>query len=503
VDFSLDLGPGETYFVTETVTVDQTTMNTATWTATDGVETVSDFDSATVTVEPPVPVIDVDPDAVTSTQAPDAVITQTLTVSNIGTGDLDWSIIEAGRPAPPYTPPAAGSAQAGSLLETAAANPSGTRTVGPNAAPDAVILDQQPSQVNGFFNDVSCDLCAGGAQSIAENFSLSGSETIGQVVFWSGYFPTDTPIDPDTITVIFHNDAAGLPGTAVYTEANVAYDRVQTGVILFGVHEWMHTLTLASPVTLGPGNYWVEIFNDTGFAGFDFFWETGFPDTVGNGLPGSAFAFETPGTGWNFDVVNDLAVQLVTVAGGGTCSTPEDIPWASADPTSDTTGPGGASDVTVTFDSTGLSTGTYTGTLCIDSNDPVTPQVQVPIDLTVDPAGAPVIEVSPSTLESTQAPDTVVTDTLTVSNVGGGVLDWTIDEAAAQVSVPPELLVKAPATDNISSPEIPGVPAPAAGSQVETFLAPDVVLYDNGPLSIARAVELAARIQARCRLHWG
>jgi subtilisin-like proprotein convertase family protein len=39
--------------------------------------------------------------------------------------------------------------------------------------------------------------------------------------------------------------------------------------------------------------------------------------------------------------------------------------------------------VDVTFDSTGLSIGVYTGTLCINSNDPVTPLVEVPVELTV------------------------------------------------------------------------------------------------------------------------
>jgi hypothetical protein len=67
----------------------------------------------------------------------------------------------------------------------------------------------------------------------------------------------------------------------------------------------------------------------------------------------------------------------------GTCSITDDIPWAAVSPDSGTTAPGGASGVTVTYDSTGLSTGVYTGTLCIDSNDPVTPQVQVPVMLDV------------------------------------------------------------------------------------------------------------------------
>ncbi|MEW5985892.1 MAG: SBBP repeat-containing protein [Chloroflexota bacterium] len=61
-----------------------------------------------------------------------------------------------------------------------------------------------------------------------------------------------------------------------------------------------------------------------------------------------------------------------------------DLHWASVTPTSGETVPGGSDLVTVTFDSTGLETGVYTGALLINSNDPNTPQVTVPLVLTVE-----------------------------------------------------------------------------------------------------------------------
>jgi hypothetical protein len=45
--------------------------------------------------------------------------------------------------------------------------------------------------------------------------------------------------------------------------------------------------------------------------------------------------------------------------------------------------PGRTAGVTVTFDSTGLAAGNYSGNLVIDSNDPATPQATVPVQLTV------------------------------------------------------------------------------------------------------------------------
>jgi len=65
------------------------------------------------------------------------------------------------------------------------------------------------------------------------------------------------------------------------------------------------------------------------------------------------------------------------------CVTPSDISWASVSATSGTVAATGSSMVDVTLDATGLNTGVHTGTICVDSNDPITPQVQVPLTLTV------------------------------------------------------------------------------------------------------------------------
>ncbi len=63
---------------------------------------------------------------------------------------------------------------------------------------------------------------------------------------------------------------------------------------------------------------------------------------------------------------------------------PEAIPWASALPNSGLTDPGGTSVVQVTFDSTGLALGVYTGTMCIANNDRDTPELLVDLTMTVD-----------------------------------------------------------------------------------------------------------------------
>lgn len=201
----------------------------------------------------------------------------------------------------------------GKLSDSGEANVQGLSSI--DAIESAgVIINQLPNQVNGYYSDASCDLgfCIGPQQVMADNFVLPATESIAQIVLWGGYHPGDVPVDPDVFTVIFHEDDAGLPGAALYTETNVAYTRLQTGIVIFGVHEWMYVLTLSEPVSIGPGTYWVEVYNDTGVGTDDFFWETGNPDTLGNGIPGLAQAPTAPGSGW-VGFPTELAFQLITL----------------------------------------------------------------------------------------------------------------------------------------------------------------------------------------------
>jgi hypothetical protein len=165
--------------------------------------------------------------------------------------------------------------------------------------------------------------------------------------------------------------------------------------------------------------------------------------------------------------------------GGGTCSAPVDIPWASVNPTAGSISAGGNSDVDVTLDSTGLAAGTYSGNLCVESNDPDTPLVVVPVDLTVDAGGGdPDIEVAPSSLTATQAPDTTTMQTLAISNVGSADLDWMISEETAVAFNGPFVNNPLSASEEVGSAGA-GSSNPAPLSDFEW---PEVVLWDNGPL---------------------
>ena len=68
----------------------------------------------------------------------------------------------------------------------------------------------------------------------------------------------------------------------------------------------------------------------------------------------------------------DLVFRLSgTIGGGGeACSALSDIPWLSLDAYNGSNAGGTSTELTVTFDSTGLTPGIYTGNLCVTSNDP-------------------------------------------------------------------------------------------------------------------------------------
>lgn len=78
------------------------------------------------------------------------------------------------------------------------------------------------------------------------------------------------------------------------------------------------------------------------------------------------------------------AFDIATAA--GPCSEPEDIPWLDVAPTSGTIAAGAPdTEVTLTYDASGLAVGSYSANLCLNSNDPERAFVRIPVELTVDP----------------------------------------------------------------------------------------------------------------------
>lgn len=77
-------------------------------------------------------------------------------------------------------------------------------------------------------------------------------------------------------------------------------------------------------------------------------------------------------------------VKIEGFSPSGSCLNPAQIPWLDVSPSEGSLGPGGQTEVMVTFDSMGLTLLTpYSGTLCIDHDGPSRSMVQVPISMTV------------------------------------------------------------------------------------------------------------------------
>src|SRR5690606_2525790 len=67
------------------------------------------------------------------------------------------------------------------------------------------------------------------------------------------------------------------------------------------------------------------------------------------------------------------------------CTVPD---WLTISPTSGSIAVGGAADeVLLTFDASGLTPGVHETVVCVDSNDPARPRLQVPVSLTVEQPG--------------------------------------------------------------------------------------------------------------------
>jgi hypothetical protein len=166
-----------------------------------------------------------------------------------------------------------------------------------------VILNQPPNQQEASPSDPDFN------QSLAENFVVNSTANIIQIRIWGCYASSNIVPATDNFTVIFHADSSGSPGAAISTQNNVPVVRQATGGNVAIIYtEYLYTLTLATPVTLTPGTYWVEIYNNS--TGDFFAWEKGNIDPT-NGLPNLAWAETVPGSDWHPTDPSNLAIEII------------------------------------------------------------------------------------------------------------------------------------------------------------------------------------------------
>jgi uncharacterized repeat protein (TIGR01451 family) len=401
------------------------------------------------------PSIVVAPGSLSSSQAPGTQVTQTLTISNVGSADLDWDIVEqdsaanfdstVGADARQVTDPAdAGNMQMDTAVPgDASTAPAAPGSFGPTYAPQGLVLYDNGPLVN------SPGTGAGGAdESVLQTTSL-GMNTLGFGNHLSALnrvaddfiIPAGNTWTLDQIT--FFGYQTGSPTVSTYTAVNlriwdgepgnggtIIWGDTTTNVLISSTWTGMYRVTetttgtavdrpiMANVVDLGglvlpAGTYWLDWQSDGTLASGP--WAP--PITI-NGVPVTGNGLGTGDNGTTWAPTNDSGTGtprqgLPFIIEGTPGCAASDIPWASASPNSGTTASGAATDVTVTFDSTGLSAGVYDGTLCVTSNDPANPLVEVPLTLTVEEGNIAPVAV----------PDTYTTDQDTVLNVAApGVL---------------------------------------------------------------------------------
>jgi uncharacterized repeat protein (TIGR01451 family) len=81
--------------------------------------------------------------------------------------------------------------------------------------------------------------------------------------------------------------------------------------------------------------------------------------------------------------LSNQAEGIDNIAFGNLCSSAADIPWLQLSPITGTLPVGSSQDIDVTFDSTGLASGVYTGTLCVLNNSANAPVIRLPLTMTV------------------------------------------------------------------------------------------------------------------------
>ncbi len=257
-------------------------------------------------------------------------------------------------------------------------------------APGAVVNTTGTTTGSGFRSTRYLDpaVALNNAQYSADDFVLTQTTQITSL-FVEGFTLVAPPlatISP-TLTWSIYPDAGGLPAGNPSTAAAAAVWTYTAGSTSAGVttgtldDNILLNLTAAGQnVSLPPGRYWLVVNANSTFAN-RWVW---FQSTQGSGLAGAAaLTVSTTGVGTWAPVTGTtfagLSMQVNALLPCG-------APWMSGTyATTGTLARGTSRSALTAINSTGLAAGSYKGSVCVQSNDPATPILSVPLSLTVTP----------------------------------------------------------------------------------------------------------------------
>jgi hypothetical protein len=226
------------------------------------------------------------------------------------------------------------------------------------------------------------------AQYASDDFVLTQTTQISSL-FVEGFTlvaPALATVSP-TLTWSIYPDAAGLPagnpstapGAAVWTytagstSAGVSTNAVDDNILL-------NLVAAGQNVSLPAGRYWLVVNTNSTFAN-RWIW---FQSTQASGFDGAAtITISTTGTGaWAPVTGTTFAGLSMRVNAFLPCG----AAWLSGTyATTGTLSRGTSRSALTAINSTGLASGSYRGNVCVQSNDPLTPLLAVPLSLTVTP----------------------------------------------------------------------------------------------------------------------
>lgn len=334
------------------------------------------------------PVLWLSPASLMSAQFAGQTMTHTAWVTNTGGTTLDWATDESALLTGPVAPEF--SAAPAEDLVRQPVQRSNTPALLPTNVPQAALVDgtyeSTQSYSNPYWDEYSlgfgtplCDAGCGGSPSHSGDWFLwyggAGNNTAEE-----GYV-SQSAIIPDGSAWLSFWLRMGGTGQGVFT---VTVD----GNTVFNVTQ-AQTTTYA--------NYTKVMVDLSAYAD--------------GGLHEIMLAEADPATAGNFSVfVDDVALlSFPDVACGGSLS------WLNVWPTTGSLNSGMTGTLGLAFNATGMTPGTYTGTVCLANSDPTWPLRAIPVTLTVLNASSQAIAAS-SVL--TSAPGTVVTYSVMVTNTG-------------------------------------------------------------------------------------
>ncbi|MBO9661439.1 S8 family serine peptidase [Dokdonella sp.] len=329
------------------------------------------------------PRIELTPTALDSSQGPNETQTRALAVRNTGGAPLTWTVGE--QPA------------------------SVTLSVADRVSKAGAVPALPPAAAGGEEVNLQVDVGLGS--------HVLGVDSGTPVIFLNRFTPAvaDLPFTLDRVDVEFLGGLDGGGDGAVIGEKFDVYvyqdddEDPSNGATLLGsvknvavsVLDALQSVPVPGGIAVsGPGDVLIAVvardatggspatFDDGPGVGRSWL-GTDFEATIGDPPDLSAVALQKPEElGIDGFEASNLVLRGHGVRGGaGVCTALADVPWLSAAPASGTTVASGSSEVTVTFDSTGLAAGKYSANVCVGSNDTEHPIVAVPVSMTVTGGG--------------------------------------------------------------------------------------------------------------------